>query len=397
MNDINNNNNEEIRNSVIIDCGSGFTKVGFSNEELTPRNEFPTIVGRTKYYEVLYGAPNKKVIFAGDEVETQKTNISIKHPIERGSIINWDDMEKLLNYSFHQVLNISCDQYPILITDSPFNSKINRERMTQLLFETYNSKLASVTNRASLSLIGSGKESAIIAHCGFGESYSVPIYQGKIITKAMSHLPLGGNDLSNYLMEFLKNRDYKFNTYNENLIVNDIKEKLGYVSLNYNMDMQKAATNISSIKEYELVDGRVISLTNELFQSTEPLFQPSLIGCESSSSSVSGGIHEHIYNSFLKCDVQERIQLQNSIVITGGSTLFKGFSERLSNELSNLSPSSLKLNIFEIPDRRNLSWIGGSIFSSLSTFRQHWISLEDYDEYGPQIVNTKQNLFMNSS
>ncbi|KAN0027381.1 hypothetical protein ACTFIU_010328 [Dictyostelium citrinum] len=382
------NNQEEIRRSVIVDCGSGFTRVGFSNEELTSRNVFPTIVGKTKYYEVLFGAPSKKVEFSGHEVETQKSNITIKHPIDRGSIVNWDDMEKLLNYSFHQVLNISCEEHPILITDSPFNSKANRERITQIMFETYNAKSISIINRASLSLIGSGtKESGIVSHCGYGESYSVPIYQGKIITNAMSRLPLGGNDLSNCLMEFLKKRDYKFNTHSEDLIVNDIKEKLSYLSLDYK-DIQQTATTSSSSKDYELIDGRVISLSNELFQSTEPLFQPSLIsGCESV------GIHEHIYNSFLRCNAETRTQLLNNIVLSGGSTLIKGFSDRLSKELSNLAPSSLQFNIIENPDRKNLSWIGGSIVSSLPTFRQQWITLEDYDENGPQIVNSKQNFF----
>ncbi|KAN0034174.1 hypothetical protein ACTFIV_000660 [Dictyostelium citrinum] len=382
------NNQKEIGRSVIVDCGSGFTRVGFSNEELTSRNVFPTIVGKTKYYEVLFGVPSKKVEFSGHEVETQKSNITIKHPIDRGSIVNWDDMEKLLNYSFHQVLNISCEEHPILITDSPFNSKANRERITQIMFETYNAKSISIINRASLSLIGSGtKESGIVSHCGYGESYSVPIYQGKIITNAMSRLPLGGNDLSNCLMEFFKKRDYKFNTHSEDLIVNDIKEKLSYLSLDYK-DIQQTATTSSSYKDYELIDGRVISLSNELFQSTEPLFQPSLIGgCESL------GIHEHIYNSFLRCNIETRTQLLNNIVLSGGSTLIKGFSDRLSKELSNLAPSSLKFNIIVNPDRKNLSWIGGSIVSSLPTFRQQWITLEDYDEYGPQIVNSKQNFF----
>ncbi|KAN0043233.1 hypothetical protein ACTA71_010873 [Dictyostelium dimigraforme] len=380
---------EEIGKSIIIECGSGNTKVGFS-DILTPRDEFPTVVGRTKYYGVLYGAPSKKVIFAGHEVKTQKSNISIKHPVERGSIVDWNEMEQILNYSFNQVLNISSDEYPVLISDSPFNSKINRERMIQIMFETYNVLSTNITNRATLSLIVSGKESGLVSHCGYGESYSVAIYQGKIITEAMSRLPLGGNDLSNYLMEFLKKRNYTFNTHSESSVVNDIKEKLGYLSCNFQRDIEQTAaaatkttkTNITS-EEYELVDGRVISLNSELFQSTEPLFQPSLIGCESI------GIHEHIYNSFLRCNGEARKQLLNNVVLSGGSTLIRGFSTRLSKELSNLSSSSSpsQFKIIENPDRKNISWIGGSILSSLSSFRQQWITPQEYDEYGPQITS----------
>lgn len=48
--------------------------------------------------------------------------------------------------------------------------------------------------------------------------------------------------------------------------------------------------------------------------------------------------------------------------------MFPGIPERLSKELTNLSPSSIKIKVVAPKERKFSVWIGGSVFSSLSTF-----------------------------
>ena len=103
----------------------------------------------------------------------------------------------------------------------------------------------------------------------------------------------------------------------------------------------------------------------------------------------SGGIHELTNTSILKCDVDIRKDLYSNVVLSGGTTMFTGFSERLQKELSALAPATMKIKVIASPERIYDVWIGGSILASLTTFQKQWITKEEYDTEGPSIVHRK--------
>ena len=221
--------------------------------------------------------------------------------------------------------------------------------------------------QAVLSLYASGRTTGCVLDSGDGVSHAVPVYEGFAIPSSMRRIDVAGRDVTEYMQTLLRKSGYVFHTSAEKEVVRLIKESVSYVALNPKQEEKEwASTKHDQGKstEYVLPDGHRLKIGQERFRAPEILFDPENIGLEYP------GIQQIVTDSINRTDLDLRKSLFSNIVLSGGSTLTKGFGDRLLSEVKKLAVKDMRIKIFAPPERKYSTWIGGSILAGLSTFRK---------------------------
>jgi len=207
----------------------------------------------------------------------------------------------------------------------------------------------------------------------------VPVYEGgsfsHAIEPAIKRMDVTATDITAHLEELLGNRGYYFTTPAERDIVEEIKEKVCYISENPSHEPTVDA-------EYKLPDGTVVVVGNERFRVPESLFSPALVGKEGQ------GLHAQVYNAIMESEIDMRVELARNIILTGGSSLYNGLGPRIKKELEILAPSSKwEIEVVAPVERKYAAWIGGSILGASDNFERLCVTRELWDELGRSIVH----------
>jgi actin-related protein len=371
---------------LVIDNGSRFIKCGFAGED-KPISCFPAMIGSnisgTNEYIGSYAVDAVDALDAVDAVSDDQINVlNLRYPINHRIVRDWNDMEKLWHHTFDNELKVNPMDYPVLLTDAPLNPKANREKMVQIMFETFNVPTLYIANEAVLALYASERITGIVLHSADDVTHVVPIFEGYALQNAIIRLDYAENDLIDYLMKMLNESKCEVtSTTVADIITNS---NLCYVAHDFEEELKSAESSIELVKPYELKNGEVIEINNERFRCCEALFQPKLI-----DKNESPGIHVAIYESIMKCDCDIRKELYGNIILSGSCTMFDGIVERLTREIKLLAPAAVTIKVVGKPERRDSVWIGGSILASTDTFQSVMITRADYDEWGPSIVHRK--------
>ncbi|XP_055372030.1 actin-related protein 1 [Condylostylus longicornis] len=367
-----------VNQPVVIDNGSGVIKAGFAGDHV-PKCRFPNYIGRPKHLRVMAGALEGD-LFVGPKAEEHRGLLSIRYPMEHGIVTDWNDMERIWNYIYSKdQLSTFSEEHPVLLTEAPLNPRRNREKAAEIFFETLNVPALFVSMQAVLSLYATGRVTGVVLDSGDGVTHAVPIYEGFAMPHSIMRVDIAGRDVTRYLKALIRKEGFNFRTTAEFEIVRSIKEKVCYLASN-----PQKEENIETEKfAYTLPDGKTLEIGPARFRAPEVLFRPDLLGeeCE--------GIHDVLIYSIEKSDMDLRKMLYQNIVLSGGSTLFKGFGDRLLAEIKKHGPKDLKIRIAAPQERLYSTWMGGSILASLDTFKKMWISKREYDEEGHRAVHRK--------
>ncbi|UZJ53550.1 hypothetical protein CBS101457_002870 [Exobasidium rhododendri] len=361
---------------VVIDNGSGTIKAGFAGGN-TPKSYFPNFVGRAKHQRVMAGSEDVDILI-GKRAQELRGLLKIKYPMEHGIVTDWEDMERIWQYVYAEELKTVPEEHPVLLTEAPLNPRQNREKAAQIFFETFNVPAFFTSIQAVLSLYASGRTTGIVLDSGDGVTHAVPVYEGFSMPLAIRRIDVAGRDVTDALQTHLRRAGYNLHTSAEKEVVRMIKEKCCYIAMN----PAKEEKEMKESEEFKLPDGNTIKLGPERFRSTEILFNPELHGLEYP------GMPQIIVDSINRSDLDMRKELFQSIVLSGGTTLTKGFGDRMLYDIKRLARDETKIRILAPPERKYSTWIGGSILAGLNTFKKMWVSAEDYNE-DPDIIHKK--------
>eukprot|EP01012_Entosiphon_sulcatum_P044937 TRINITY_DN59810_c0_g1_i1.p1 TRINITY_DN59810_c0_g1~~TRINITY_DN59810_c0_g1_i1.p1 ORF type:complete len:398 (+),score=73.67 TRINITY_DN59810_c0_g1_i1:34-1194(+) len=376
------------RPAMVIDFGSALVKAGLAGRDV-PDVMFATVAGRPQNTKKLFKTKADeealKELYLGDEALETRGKLLLTNPVDHGIVKDWDLAQKLFELACQKV-GVQGEDQPFLLTEPPYNPRVNRERMCQIVFEGLNGPSINFIPATVCSLTSAGRTTGLVVDSGDGVTHTVPIYEGYPIGWAVNRLNLGGRDVTEYLARLLYERGFTFTKSGEKETVREIKEKCCFLSENYRADMERAEKDPKWFEqEHKLPDGSVIRVGTERFRCTEVLFQPELISMEAPP------LDELAHKSAVACDIDMRKTLMANVVLAGGNTSMSGIAKRLQAGLTARAPTGLfsSVKVLEPPERKISAWIGGAMIATLPSFQKQWISKAVYEEEGVHTIHKK--------
>mmetsp|Transcript_103358 Transcript_103358/g.267332 ORF Transcript_103358/g.267332 Transcript_103358/m.267332 type:complete len:408 (-) Transcript_103358:2-1225(-) len=373
---------------IVLDCGSGYLKVGFSGED-APRAVLPTAVATTtvddareEEHAVGDAAQQKKSqAFFGDEALLQ-AGASVVRPVRRGAIgqdaASKEALESLWEHTFRNILGVEQEDLPVLIADpQPLGQTAYQSRawMAEVMFEKLKVKSLAIFNTAVLALFSTGKTRGLVVESGEGVTQAVPVFEGYAIPHAIFKMEVAGQDVTSKVQSLMEASQDGAHFAKDLRVMQLLKEKVCTVAPNFKTAMHGKDAADEEMRSFELPDGVIIQVSQQIrCGAPEVLF--------GSGEQDAPSMQKICMEAIDTCDLDFKQDLIKSVLVAGGTTMIPGLASRLRTELSNVLPAEMarQVDIGVDSQRRYAAWIGGSMFASLSTFDQVAITKQEYEE-----------------
>lgn len=257
--------------------------------------------------------------------------------------------------------------FPLLISVPVLQSKAVTATMGQVLFEQYQVPFLKITASAPLVMVAHNLQTGIVVDCGHLGTSVMGMVQGQYLYPTCVENDIAGDALTRHVANMLQ---VKY------AVAEQIKIQVGQCN-----------TSNNTSTEYKLPDGSMLHIDGKLQAAIcEPLFQPSMINKSCPS------IVQLLGDALAKVNPSEQRQynLLGNIVTTGGTSLLPGFAQRLMELVQQEQGISLVDHCIKaVPSRKHSAWIGGAIQASIPANLQKFVSLQEYEESGPLLVQSQ--------
>lgn len=398
---------------VVIDNGTGYTKMGYAgNYEpnfivpslIATKAESKTAVEKDKISDLDF--------FIGAEATIKRANYNVDYPIRHGIVDNWDNMEKYWQRCIYQYLCCDPEEHMMMLTEPPMNTPENREYTAEIMFETFNVPGLYIAVQAVLALCASlltkqdksGKNSSVtgtVIDSGDGVTHIIPVVEGYVIGSCIKHIPLAGRDVTNFMVQTLRDRGEKFPAEDALTIAKKIKESYCYVSPDLVKEYKKYDAKGDQFRKFKGQDTRTkapyeIDVGYERFLGPEIFFSPEIF-----SSDFTVPLPTVVDQTIQACPIDTRRPLYRYITLSGGSTMFKHFVKRLERDVRrmvkgredrtqekypDMQIKRTEVNVVTHPFQRFAVWFGGSMLASQPEFMGFFHTKAEYAEKGPKIA-----------
>jgi len=351
--------------------------------------------------------------FIGAEAAIKRADYNLDYPIRHGIVDNWDNMEKYWQRCIYQYLNCDPEEHYMLLTEPPMNTPENREYTAEIMFETFNVPGLYIAVQAVLALCASlltkqdkaGKNAVTgtVIDSGDGVTHVIPVVEGYVIGSCIKHIPLAGRDVTNFIMNMLRDRQEPLLPDLALEIAKKIKEKYCYVCPDLVKEYQRYDVEPTRFREYKGVNPRdkapfKIDVGYERFLGPEIFFSPEIF-----SSDWAEPLPDVVDATVQACPIDTRRPLYNYITLSGGSTMFKHFVKRLERDIRrkvknrfdytkqkfpDLDLKPISVNVVTHPFQRFAVWFGGSMLASQPEFLGYFHTKAEYQEKGPRIARS---------
>jgi len=400
--------------AVVIDNGTGYTKMGFAGN-CEPQYITPTIIATQEGKGAQKAATQKKGVedldfFIGDEAQSLSKTYDLFYPVRHGQIENWTHMEYFWEQCIFKYLRCEPEDHYFLLTEPPLNAPENREYTAEIMFETFNVPGLYIAVQAVLALAASWtsknvKERTLtgtVIDSGDGVTHVIPVAEGYVIGSSIKHIPLAGRDITAFVQQLMRERNEPIPPAESLEVAKRVKETYSYVCPDIVKEFAKYDQEPSKwIRQYTGANSitkqpYTVDVGYERFLGPEIFFNPEIF-----SSDFLTPLPKVVDDTIQTCPIDVRRGLYKNIVLSGGSTMFKDFGKRLardikrsvdyrikrSEELSGgkIKAVPLEVNVISHHMQRYAVWFGGSMLASTPEFYNVCHTKAQYDELGPSI------------
>ncbi|KAG6759065.1 hypothetical protein POTOM_035532 [Populus tomentosa] len=377
------------RPAVVIDNGSGYTKMGFAGN-VEPCFILPSVVAvnesflnqsRTSSSKANWLAQHSAGVmadldfFIGDEAlaKSRSSNTyNLSYPIKHGQVDNWDAMERYWQQCIFNYLRCDPEDHYFLLTESPLTAPESREYTGEIMFETFNVPGLYIAVNSVLALAAGYTTSkcemtGVVVDAGDGATYVVPVADGYVIGSSIKSIPIAGKDVTLFIQQLMRERGEnvppedsfevarkakEMHCYTCSDIVKEFnkhdKEPAKYIKQWRGIKPKTGAPYSCDIGYERFLGPEVSSTFSSMRNSIGFVYEAKIFGKylffklsvffnpEIYSSDFTTPLPAVIDKCIQSAPIDTRRALYKNIVLSGGSTMFKDFGRRLQRDLKKI-------------------------------------------------------------